>query len=80
MREISEMQSSPPEGIRIVTNEDNLLDVTGTIEGPGMHVPCAWPTRRVTYLPRYRGHTILRWLLQSKVYLYGRLPGSTAKM
>ncbi|PCH42941.1 hypothetical protein WOLCODRAFT_138121 [Wolfiporia cocos MD-104 SS10] len=34
MRELSELQTNPPEGIRVVTSEDNLLDVTGIIEGP----------------------------------------------
>lgn len=35
MREIVEMQTNPPEGIRVVAGEDNMLDVTGIIEGPG---------------------------------------------
>lgn len=35
MRELSELQTNPPEGIRIVTSEDNMLDVTGIIQGPG---------------------------------------------
>ncbi|KAK7680784.1 hypothetical protein QCA50_016092 [Cerrena zonata] len=34
MRELAELQNSPPEGIRVVTSEDNMLDVTGIIEGP----------------------------------------------
>jgi len=34
MRELSELQTSPPEGIRVVTSEDNMLDVTGIVEGP----------------------------------------------
>ncbi|KAH9856201.1 ubiquitin-conjugating enzyme/RWD-like protein [Lenzites betulinus] len=34
MRELAELRTSPPEGIRVVTNEDNMLDVTGIIEGP----------------------------------------------
>ncbi|KAI0334225.1 hypothetical protein GY45DRAFT_1359186 [Cubamyces sp. BRFM 1775] len=34
MRELSELRTNPPEGIRVVTNEDNMLDVTGIIEGP----------------------------------------------
>ncbi len=36
MRELGELQTSPPEGIRVVSNEDNMLDVTGIIKGPGM--------------------------------------------
>lgn len=35
MRELAELKSNPPEGIRVVTNEENMLNVTGIIEGPG---------------------------------------------
>jgi ubiquitin-conjugating enzyme E2 S len=35
MRELKELDKNPPEGIRIQTNEEDLLDVTGIIEGPG---------------------------------------------
>lgn len=35
MREINELRHNPPEGIRIQTNEEDMLDVTGVIEGPG---------------------------------------------
>ncbi|KAJ3789032.1 ubiquitin-conjugating enzyme/RWD-like protein [Lentinula aff. detonsa] len=34
MRELSELEKSPPEGIRVQTSEDNILDVVGIIEGP----------------------------------------------
>lgn len=34
MRELTELKNDPPEGIRVVTNEENMLDVTGIIEGP----------------------------------------------
>ncbi|KAI6113884.1 ubiquitin-conjugating enzyme/RWD-like protein [Pisolithus croceorrhizus] len=34
MRELTELRNDPPEGIRVVTNEENMLDVTGIIEGP----------------------------------------------
>ncbi|KZT25002.1 hypothetical protein NEOLEDRAFT_1093400 [Neolentinus lepideus HHB14362 ss-1] len=34
MRELTELKTNPPEGIRVVTNEDNMLDVTGIIQGP----------------------------------------------
>lgn len=36
MREIKQLKSEPQEGIRIVTDEENILDVTGIIQGPGM--------------------------------------------
>ena len=35
MRELSELKKSPPEGIRIQTSEEDMLDVTGIIQGPG---------------------------------------------
>ena len=38
MRELGELQTNPPEGIRVVSNEDNMLDVTGIIKGPGMYL------------------------------------------
>ncbi|KAJ4480957.1 ubiquitin-conjugating enzyme/RWD-like protein [Lentinula aciculospora] len=34
MRELSELKKSPPEGIRVQTSDDNMLDVVGIIEGP----------------------------------------------
>ena len=36
MKELAELQTNPPEGIRVATNEHNMLDVTGIIKGPGM--------------------------------------------
>jgi ubiquitin-protein ligase len=35
MQEIASLQNEPKEGIRIQTDEANILDVTGIIEGPG---------------------------------------------
>lgn len=34
MKEINRLRNEPPEGIRIATNEDDLLDLTGIVEGP----------------------------------------------
>ena len=36
MKELAQLRTDPPEGIRIVMPEDNMLQVTGIIEGPGM--------------------------------------------
>lgn len=44
MRELAELRTNPPEGIRVVTNEDNMLDVTGIIEGPGAHPQSSIPS------------------------------------
>ncbi|KAF8889129.1 ubiquitin-conjugating enzyme/RWD-like protein [Infundibulicybe gibba] len=35
MRELSELRTNPPEGIRVQTSDEDMLDVTGIIEGPG---------------------------------------------
>jgi len=35
MRELSELKKNPPEGIRVTTSDENMLDVTGIIQGPG---------------------------------------------
>ncbi|KAJ7191636.1 ubiquitin-conjugating enzyme/RWD-like protein [Mycena pura] len=34
MREITQLKTSPAEGIRVQTSDDNMLDLTGIIEGP----------------------------------------------
>ncbi|KDR78185.1 hypothetical protein GALMADRAFT_65407 [Galerina marginata CBS 339.88] len=34
MRELGELEKNPPEGIRIQTSDQDMLDVTGIIEGP----------------------------------------------
>ncbi|KAF7331590.1 Ubiquitin-conjugating enzyme e2 [Mycena kentingensis (nom. inval.)] len=40
MKEITQLKSdSPPDGIRIRCSEDNMLDLTGIIEGPGALLP-----------------------------------------
>ena len=36
MRELKELRTSPPEGIRIQLSEESVLDLVGIIEGPGM--------------------------------------------
>lgn len=35
MRELAQLKNEPLEGIRVAHPEDNMLDVTGIIEGPG---------------------------------------------
>ncbi|KAG6886375.1 hypothetical protein C0992_004327 [Termitomyces sp. T32_za158] len=34
MREITDLKKGPPEGIRIQTSEEDMLDITGIIQGP----------------------------------------------
>lgn len=82
MREISELKSSPPEGIRIITNEDNLCDVTGIIQGPGTSLTCCFlnPISHVGFDPRTRGHPLCRRLFQSEVPLHGGVSGGASEM
>lgn len=35
MREVATLRTSPPDGLRIVTNEEDILDIVGIIAGPG---------------------------------------------
>ena len=35
MKELMQLKKEPLEGIRVITPEENMLDVTGIIEGPG---------------------------------------------
>lgn len=35
MRELKDLEKSPLEGIRVQTSEEDMLDITGIIEGPG---------------------------------------------
>jgi hypothetical protein len=39
MRELKELRTSPPEGIRVQLSEESVLDVVGIVEGPG-EFPC----------------------------------------
>ncbi len=34
-KEVVELSSSPPEGIKVYVNEEDLTDIQATIEGPG---------------------------------------------
>jgi ubiquitin-protein ligase len=54
MRELNDLKKSPPEGIRVQTSEEDMLDVTGIIEGPGgFFFSLVW---RATHTP------MTRWL------------------
>lgn len=71
MREISELKNSPPEGIRIVTSEENILDITGIIEGPGKVICCRISLLKLSvFSPVVRGYAICRRVLQSTVQIH----------
>jgi ubiquitin-conjugating enzyme E2 S len=48
LRELKELRTSPPEGIRVQLSEESVLDVVGIIEGPG--ASCEYPEQ--SYLDR----------------------------
>lgn len=81
MREISELKKSPPEGIRIITSEENILDVTGIIEGPGK-ATCLHICLLILSVnsPVARGHAIYRRVLPSTVQIHRRIPRRSAEM
>ena len=38
MREVTELSQDPPEGVKVILNEDDITDIQATIEGPGVLV------------------------------------------
>lgn len=40
MRELKDLRTSPPEGIRVQLSDESVLDVVGIIEGPGESPTC----------------------------------------
>jgi hypothetical protein len=68
MRELKELRTSPPEGIRVQLSEESVLDVVGIVEGPGEY-PCKSlepePTSALTRLRR--GHAISRRILSREI-------------
>ena len=43
MREVTELSQDPPEGVKVILNEDDITDIQATIEGPGVLVcVCVW--------------------------------------
>jgi ubiquitin-protein ligase len=36
-KELQQLQSNPLEGIAIIINEENILDIQAWIQGPGIH-------------------------------------------
>ena len=36
-KEVSDLQKSPPEGIKIIANDEDITDVQAYIDGPGIY-------------------------------------------
>ena len=64
-----QLKKEPLEGIRVVTAEDNMLDVTGIIEGPGTQysglIIEPWLTSH-----SFSWNSLRRRVLQSQVQLH----------
>jgi hypothetical protein len=66
LRELKELRTSPPEGIRVQLSEESVLDVVGIIEGPG--ASCGYPEINLLGPTRlFRGHTVSGRLLSRKI-------------
>lgn len=66
MRELKELRTSPPEGIRVQLSEESVLDLVGIIEGPGTTPRRGFSTE--TILTRFcRGHAIPGGLLSREI-------------
>ena len=39
-KELTSLSSDPPEGIKIITNDEDVTDIQATIEGPGIVFRC----------------------------------------
>ena len=69
MKELAELKINPPEGIRVATNDENFLDVTGIIEGPGMYQQYSlWALRSATRV--FRGDPLCWRLFPSEIPLH----------
>lgn len=40
MKELRSLSCDPPEGIKILSNDEDITDIQATIEGPGMFLYC----------------------------------------
>jgi len=67
MRELKELRTSPPEGIRIQLNEESVLDVVGIIEGPGESCRRGALHPDLVLTRPCRGHPIPRGLLSREI-------------
>jgi hypothetical protein len=82
MKEIGRLQTSPPEGIRVQADEDNMMDLIGMIAGPGAfaHFACAGVRLADCSWRCSRGHAI-RWrLLQDQVRVRARVSRSSSQV
>ena len=67
MRELKELRTSPPEGIRVQLSEESMLDLVGIIAGPG-ELSEMRPFDRHPVLTRFcRGYPIPRGLLSREI-------------
>lgn len=38
MKEVKELTQNPPEGIKVISNDEDVTDVQAIIEGPGLKI------------------------------------------
>lgn len=75
-KEIAKLQRSPPEGIGIEVGEQDILDINGWIQGPGM----SQLEETLQHTPTYdlidigSWHALREWLLLDQIRLHIRFP------
>jgi hypothetical protein len=67
MRELKELRTSPPEGIRVQLSEESALDVVGIIQGPGAFFSLGQAPHSLNVEAFHRGHTVPRRLLSREI-------------
>ena len=56
-KELRKLTADPPEGIKVLLNEDDVTDITADISGPGAAAAgrsaraAAWPSAAASYSP-----------------------------
>jgi hypothetical protein len=67
MRELKELRTNPPEGIRVQLSEESVLDLVGIIEGPGRLSETRAFDRHPVLTRFCRGYSIPRRILSCEI-------------
>ena len=85
MRELKDLEKNPPEGIRVRSSEEDILDVTGIIEGPGEEPPFFFfwfgnETQRIRADRVLRRNSLCWRVFQGQVSVHERVSSCSSKM
>jgi hypothetical protein len=84
-KETVTLRNDPPEGVRIVVDEEDLTAVEGWVQGPGktynlFQVVCRSPWRMGNAANFHRWNTVRRRVFQDKIRLWTRVPKPPTEM